>query len=56
MDAMNLKLVDFKIEFGKTETGQILLADEISQIHVEFGIKPPMQTLIKMYIEITLDH
>ncbi|MBH4861877.1 phosphoribosylaminoimidazolesuccinocarboxamide synthase, partial [Staphylococcus aureus] len=30
MDAMNLKLVDFKIEFGKTETGQILLADEIS--------------------------
>lgn len=29
MDAMNLKL-DFKIEFGKTETGQILLADEIS--------------------------
>ncbi|MEL1266576.1 phosphoribosylaminoimidazolesuccinocarboxamide synthase, partial [Staphylococcus aureus] len=31
MDAMNLKLVDFKIEFGKTETGQILLADEISQ-------------------------
>jgi phosphoribosylaminoimidazole-succinocarboxamide synthase len=30
MDAMNLKLVDFKIEFGKTETDQILLADEIS--------------------------
>ena len=28
--SMNLKLVDFKIEFGKTENGEILLADEIS--------------------------
>lgn len=27
---INLKLVDFKIEFGKTEDGQIILADEIS--------------------------
>ena len=28
--SMNLKLVDFKIEFGKTADGEILLADEIS--------------------------
>lgn len=28
--SLNLKLVDFKIEFGKTESGEILLADEIS--------------------------
>ena len=27
---LNLKLVDFKIEFGKTENGEIILADEIS--------------------------
>ncbi|QLK85705.1 phosphoribosylaminoimidazolesuccinocarboxamide synthase [Staphylococcus sp. 17KM0847] len=30
MDAMGLELVDFKIEFGKDATGEILLADEIS--------------------------
>ncbi|MDD8048972.1 MAG: phosphoribosylaminoimidazolesuccinocarboxamide synthase [Thomasclavelia sp.] len=28
--SLNLKLVDFKIEFGKTKDGEILLADEIS--------------------------
>lgn len=27
---INLKLVDFKIEFGKTDNGDIILADEIS--------------------------
>lgn len=26
----NLKLIDFKIEFGKTDNGEIILADEIS--------------------------
>ncbi|MGX0673203.1 phosphoribosylaminoimidazolesuccinocarboxamide synthase [Staphylococcus hominis] len=30
MNEMDLRLVDFKIEFGKTENGDILLADEIS--------------------------
>ncbi|REH77848.1 phosphoribosylaminoimidazolesuccinocarboxamide synthase [Staphylococcus felis] len=30
MDEMGLLLVDYKIEFGKDEQGQILLADEIS--------------------------
>ena len=28
---MNLKLVDYKLEFGKTEKGKIILADEITQ-------------------------
>ncbi|PLS17028.1 phosphoribosylaminoimidazolesuccinocarboxamide synthase [Bacillus sp. M6-12] len=28
--AMNIRLIDFKLEFGKTAEGEILLADEIS--------------------------
>src|SRR5699024_1366724 len=30
MDQVDLRLVDFKIEFGKTTKGDIILADEIS--------------------------
>lgn len=30
MDEMDLRLVDFKVEFGKTSDGKILLGDEIS--------------------------
>jgi len=30
MEKMDLRLVDFKIEFGRTTDGQIILADEIS--------------------------
>ena len=30
MEEMELRLVDFKVEFGKTHDGEILLADEIS--------------------------
>jgi phosphoribosylaminoimidazole-succinocarboxamide synthase len=29
-DNMNVRLIDFKLEFGRTSTGDILLADEIS--------------------------
>lgn len=28
--SINIRLIDFKLEFGKTENGEILLADEIS--------------------------
>lgn len=29
-DTMNIRLIDFKLEFGRTQSGDILLADEIS--------------------------
>ena len=54
MNEMSLRLVDFKVEFGKTNSGKILLADEISPTLAEYGIKIRILTLIKMYIETTL--
>lgn len=29
-DAQDIRLIDFKIEFGRTKNGEIVLADEIS--------------------------
>ena len=56
MDEMDLRLVDFKVEFGKTSDGKILLADEISQIHVVFGINILILTLIKTSIAMIQVH
>ena len=30
MKEVNIRLIDFKIEFGRTQDGEIILADEIS--------------------------
>ena len=54
MNEMDLRLVDFKVEFGKTENGDILLADEISPDTVVFGINIQIRISIKMYIEMIL--
>ena len=49
--SLNLKLVDFKIEFGKTPDGQILLADEISPDLVVYGMLKLIKNTIKMYLD-----
>ena len=54
MNEMSLRLVDFKVEFGKTNSGKILLADEISPDTCRIWDKIRILTLIKMYIETTL--
>lgn len=47
MDSKNITLVDFKLEFGKTSNGEILLADEISPDTCRFWVKGTMDSLDK---------
>ncbi|OGI00244.1 MAG: phosphoribosylaminoimidazolesuccinocarboxamide synthase [Candidatus Melainabacteria bacterium GWF2_37_15] len=47
MDSKNITLVDFKLEFGKTSTGEIILADEISPDTCRFWKKGTMESLDK---------
>ena len=56
MDEMDLRLVDFKVEFGKTSDGKILLAMKFLQIHVVFGINILILTLIKTSIAMIQVH
>lgn len=46
-DDRGLILVDFKLEFGKTESGEILLADEISPDSCRFWDKETLEKLDK---------
>lgn len=47
MDSKNITLVDFKLEFGRSATGEILLADEISPDTCRFWIKGTTESLDK---------
>ena len=47
MDLHGITLVDFKLEFGKTEEGEIILADEISPDTCRFWLKGTMESLDK---------
>ena len=47
MDSKGITLVDFKLEFGKTSSGEIILADEISPDTCRFWIKGTMESLDK---------
>lgn len=46
-DSVNVDLVDFKLEFGKTSDGQIILADEISPDTCRFWDKNTHEKLDK---------
>lgn len=46
-DKMNIVLVDFKIEFGRTPNGNVILADEISPDTCRLWDKDTMQKLDK---------
>ena len=50
-----VRLVDFKLEFGVTEEGEIILADEISRILAVYGMKRAMKSLIKTYSVVILE-
>lgn len=47
VDTKGIILVDFKIEFGKIESGEIILADEISPDTCRFWDKNTMESLDK---------
>ncbi|MFH0702331.1 MAG: phosphoribosylaminoimidazolesuccinocarboxamide synthase [bacterium] len=47
LDSKGITLVDFKLEFGKSSDGKILLADEISPDTCRFWIKGSMESLDK---------
>ena len=47
MDSKGITLVDFKLEFGKTPSGEIILADEISPDTCRFWVKGTMESLDK---------
>ena len=47
MDSFGIILADFKLEFGKTDDGEIILADEISPDTCRFWVKKTMESLDK---------
>jgi len=47
LDSFGITLADFKLEFGKTTEGEIILADEISPDTCRFWIKGTMESLDK---------
>ena len=46
--AANIRLIDFKLEFGRLPDGTIILADEISPDTCRFWTPPPARTWIRI--------